>query len=269
MQYEQRATHISCLPLELVVLILRWLVSEQMDFRSLEQFSLVCKGFYLCARDETVWKLACEKIWGSNMGSKKKYGYSFRRMLLERPHLLFDGCYISKVTYVRQGEQSCDQFYRPFHLVEYYRYVRFFPDGVVLMYVNADEPLQSLPKLTNKQSKVSGMLRGHYKLLDNKVTLVMTRLKESDNYTSFRYKRHRRAAEQNDSELSYSVEFDVVSSGRRAHSQLVWGSYSARTLYRSSGQENVSNFELSRQSFPPLMFSRVKSYLAVSHEPLA
>merc|ERR1719394_2427296 len=113
-------SHISRLPVEIIINILRWVVSSDLDLRSLEMFSMVCKGFYMCARDETVWKLACEKIWGVNLGSHKKYGASWRRMLIERPHLLFDGCYISRVTYVRQGEQGMDQFYRPFHLVEYY-----------------------------------------------------------------------------------------------------------------------------------------------------
>lgn len=30
--------------------------------------------------------------------------------------------YISKTTYIRQGEQSLDGFYRAWHQVEYYRY---------------------------------------------------------------------------------------------------------------------------------------------------
>ena len=42
------------------------------------------------------------------------------------------GCYISKASYVRVGEQSLDNFYKPFHLVEYYRYIRFFADGECL-----------------------------------------------------------------------------------------------------------------------------------------
>ena len=40
------------------------------------------------------------------------------------------GVYISRTTYIRQGEQSLDTFYSPWHLVEYYRYIRFFPDGL-------------------------------------------------------------------------------------------------------------------------------------------
>jgi hypothetical protein len=42
---------------------------------------------------------------------------------------VYAGCYIGKVSYYREGEPSLDMFYRPYHLVEYYRYVRFFPSG--------------------------------------------------------------------------------------------------------------------------------------------
>ena len=39
------------------------------------------------------------------------------------------GVYISKTSYIRQGEKNLDMCYRPFHVVEYYRYMRFFIDG--------------------------------------------------------------------------------------------------------------------------------------------
>lgn len=53
--------HISCLPTEIILNILRWVVSCNLDLRSLEQCSMVCKGFYLCARDTEIWRLACNK----------------------------------------------------------------------------------------------------------------------------------------------------------------------------------------------------------------
>lgn len=53
--------HISDLPPEIIMNILRWVVSSQLDMRSLEQFSAVCKGFYVYGRDEELWRLACVK----------------------------------------------------------------------------------------------------------------------------------------------------------------------------------------------------------------
>lgn len=51
--------HISDLPMEIILYILRWVVSSNLDLRALEQCSMVSKGFYLCARDSEIWKQAC------------------------------------------------------------------------------------------------------------------------------------------------------------------------------------------------------------------
>lgn len=57
-----QATHISALPLELFLYILRWLVSTDLDLRSLEMFGSVCRGFYLCSRDSELWRLTCLRL---------------------------------------------------------------------------------------------------------------------------------------------------------------------------------------------------------------
>ena len=36
-------------------------------------------------------------------------------------------------SYIRIGEQSLDSFYKPCHLVEYYKYLRFFTDGKIII----------------------------------------------------------------------------------------------------------------------------------------
>ena len=53
--------HISDLPVELMIYVLKWLVSSELDFRSLENFGAVCKGYYLLARDPETWKIGCMK----------------------------------------------------------------------------------------------------------------------------------------------------------------------------------------------------------------
>lgn len=53
--------HFSDLPLEIIFYILRWVVSSELDMRSLEQISKVSRGFYVCAKDPEIWKLACLK----------------------------------------------------------------------------------------------------------------------------------------------------------------------------------------------------------------
>lgn len=143
-----QATHISSLPSEVLIYIFRWVISADLDVRSLEQCARVCRGFYICARDPQLWKMICWKIWGGQTGNPHAH-VNWRSMFINRPHILFNGnskrgregrrcvghrsnflgVYISRATYIRQGEQSLDSFYSPWHLVEYYRYLRFFPDG--------------------------------------------------------------------------------------------------------------------------------------------
>ena len=47
----------------------------------------------------------------------------WRKFYLGRPRVQFSGCYIAKMTYVREGERSFqdDQNYRSWHMVQYYR----------------------------------------------------------------------------------------------------------------------------------------------------
>lgn len=86
-------------------------------------------------------------------------------MYIERHRIQFNGCYISKTSYMRYGENSFqDQFYRPIHLVEYYRYLRFFTNGQVLMLTTPDDPTQTVHKLRDVgPSGRNEMLRGHYR----------------------------------------------------------------------------------------------------------
>jgi F-box protein 9 len=123
-----KTTHISVLPYEVMRMILYWVVSVHLDMRSLEQCSMVCRGFYCLVRQPGIWRTACRKLW-PNCNLTSSYGNSWRQMYIHRPHLCFHGVYISKISYVRRGERSLDGYYKPYHTVVYYRYLRFFPDG--------------------------------------------------------------------------------------------------------------------------------------------
>lgn len=115
------------------------------------------------------------RVWGVNCGSLTNFD-NWRMMYLGRPRLNFNGCYISKTTYIRHGENSFqDQFYRPWHVVEYYRYLRFFPEGTVLMLTTPDQPVPVLNLLKKREARSPSILSGHYRLRDDKVTIVLHR----------------------------------------------------------------------------------------------
>ncbi|XP_017777306.1 PREDICTED: F-box only protein 9 isoform X2 [Nicrophorus vespilloides] len=266
--YEQRSTHICSLPMEILLYILKWVVSADLDMRSLEMVSMVSRGFYLCARDEEIWKLACSRAWGINCGNPMNIYSSWREMYVKRARLHFNGCYISKTTYLRHGENSFqDQFYRPWHLVAYYRYLRFFPDGLVLMLTTPDEPAQCVTHLKTRISKLPTILKGHYRLKDDKVTIVVQH-QEVTVQSSFKRGRNRR----NDvmfegGDKTFHLELQIQSYNTKKHIQLIWTHYAIITKNRN-GTESKSSFELVNNRFPPLWFSRVKSYTQESYSPL-
>jgi len=266
--HEQKATHISALPMEIILYIFRWVVSSDLDLRSLEMCSHVCRGFYLCSRDPEIWRLACARVWGVNCGGLTHYD-SWRKMFIERPRLHFNGCYICKTTYIRNGENSFqDQFYRPWHVVEYYRYLRFFPEGLVLMLTTPDDPLSSLGHLRFRTTKNPAVLSGHYRLHEDHVVLVLRRQDSALKMTvNNRYRGRRREGAQDLGEQTFHLELQIVTYRNRIHAQLVWQHYSVFTRFRN-GQENTTTFHLPTNRYPPYWFSRVKSYTAESENPL-
>ncbi|XP_078695624.1 F-box only protein 9-like isoform X1 [Branchiostoma floridae x Branchiostoma belcheri] len=277
-----RQTHISALPAELLTYIFRWVVSSDLDMRSLERLALVCRGFYVCARDPEIWHQACLRVWGINCGTPSQYG-SWRDMYINRPHFRYDGVYISKTSYVRPGEQGLDTFYRPFHVVEYYRYMRFFPDGTMLLLTCADEPHVVVPKLRGKGASVTGMYTGHYRLQGDKMAAYLKKRNPYEQNQYYRYTRgylrSREAVSQ--TEQSFQVEMRLADvgtchqqkdrknryPGQRKNAKLIWVRYSCQILNKRTRTTSVTDFDLDKK-YPPLVFSRVKSYTAAASSPL-
>ncbi|XP_029161839.1 F-box only protein 9 isoform X3 [Nylanderia fulva] len=211
-KFEQSTTHICALPMEIVLYILRWVVSSDLDFRSLEMFSRVCRGFYISARDAEIWRLAC---------------------------------------------------------------VRFFPEGRVLMLTSTDEAQNCVNFLRNRIPRNTSVLIGHYRLHDNYVTLVLKRQEAKG--INFAYRRKKREAVHDSGEQTFHIEFEIQNHHRRVNSQLKWISYSIFTKYKNGQEAKICLKEPSVREFraspiggryPPLKFSRVKSYTQESEAPL-
>ncbi|GIY87434.1 f-box only protein 9 [Caerostris darwini] len=270
-KHEQNASHMSSLPPEIFLYILKWVVSEDLDIVSLEKLAKVCRGFYLCSRDPEIWHLICLRTWDMNLDNPNKYG-SWRNMYMQRPHLNFNGVYISKTTYIRYGESSFrDATYKPCYLVEYFRYLRFFPDGTVLMLTTPDDPYQSILKLRHKKAKDSNVLSGRFKLVGSTVMAVVKKTKSEiappvSNYYS-RIRRQRQVNLQDIHDQTFHLELEVKNYKKRINCQLFWNRYSIHMVYKN-GQETVSNFDIVPSNFPSFWFSRVKSYTAESERPL-
>ncbi|KAK0173397.1 hypothetical protein PV328_006603 [Microctonus aethiopoides] len=265
-QHEQNAVHFSALPMEIVLYILRWVVSSELDLRSLEIFSRVCRGFFICARDPEIWRIACVRVWGVNCGNYEPKYLSWREMYINRPRLRYNGCYISKTTYMRHGENSYqDAFYRPWHFVEYYRYIRFFPGDQVLMLTSTDDMQGCVNSLKYREPRNTSVLIGHYKLHENTVTLVLKKPENKVNHSNIYWKR-RRERLSDKGVRTFRVEFDIQNYHKRANWQLSWIGFNVCTQYPNGHETPICLNVCGR--YPPLKFSRVKSYTQDSESPL-
>ncbi|XP_076034357.1 F-box only protein 9 isoform X2 [Oratosquilla oratoria] len=262
---EHKAGHISCLPKEMLEHILDWVVGSDLDMRSLEQTAAVCRGFYLVARSPDIWRRACARIWGIHCGSLGQY-QSWRDMFIRRPHPRFNGCYISRTTYFRSGESSFqDQNYQPWHMVRYFRYLRFLPDGIVLMLTTSEEPSTIVAHLKSSEVRHSQVLKGHFRIHGSYVSLLFKRSNKKSN-------RKRGPLNRNGTtdvaDTTFQIELEIRPVRDRHHWQMHWCHYTIVSRYFSDVQ-SVSKVDVSDvDNFPPLNFSRVRSYASESDKPL-
>jgi len=142
----------------------------------------------------------------------------------------------------------------------------------VLMLSTPENPYATLPNLKTRSSSVQGLMIGYYKLVGDRVTLMLKRKQVPSEYAPslYRYRRAKPALNNNNNEAdqTFEVELIVKTAGGRPHWQLTWSRYSMHTVYRSSREETVIDFELSNNSYPSLLFSRVRCFTAVSDRPL-
>ncbi|XP_070697443.1 F-box only protein 9 [Pempheris klunzingeri] len=268
-ELEMTQLHISALPREILMYIFRWVVSSDLDMRALEQLSLVCRGFYICARDPELWHSACLRVWGRNCTKVVPFK-SWREMFLRRPRVRFDGVYISKTSYIRQGEESLDGFYRAWHHVEYYRYLRFFPDGHVIMLTTPDDPLTVVPRLRTRNTRMDSVLLGHFRLsqeTDNQTKVFAVCKKKEEKGAEFQRNRFCRRNPTPEAEHNFHMGLHLSSGGRQSFSKLVWIHHSCHITYKPTGETVVTTFDLDGM-YTPFYFARVKSYTAASEQPL-
>lgn len=269
-EFETNMTHIGMLPSEVLNFILKWVISSDLDCKSLESCSEVCRGFYLASRDEEIWRLICLKIWGPAVATSN-YFPTWREMFLSKPRVQYSGCYTSKMSYIRAGEKGFQdqEAYKPWHVVEYYRFLRFFPGGQVVMVTSADDEAIVAKQLNTKTgSNLQGAMFGDYKIVDNVLVCVLHKPKEQKKKVVNKYRRKGRRDEMDYFEVpeqDFHLEFYIK--GARFRS-LYWKDYNIVSKFKN-GQEKVDQFDLrDTKNYPMMKFKLVGSYHFESNSPL-
>lgn len=120
-------------------------IFQRLPVPTLATAQCVCRQWRSVGATPVLWRTAClEAFFTSNAQqnaelARAQYRGSWKRMLLERPHLRFDGVYVSRNTYLRTGVAEWN-VKNSVHLVLYFRYLRFFPDGT-FSYRTSPDPL--------------------------------------------------------------------------------------------------------------------------------
>ncbi|CCK71269.1 SCF ubiquitin ligase complex subunit HRT3 KNAG_0G02120 [Huiozyma naganishii CBS 8797] len=156
-------------------------------------------------------------------------------MLRDRPYIKFEGVYISVVNYLRYGTlaEGSSSLVRPVHMITYYRYFRFYPNGDVLRLLTTDEPVHVVKKFS-RDSKPRDSDICHWSLGfdDNFGRLTVTR-------TTQKY--------------VFNETLAVSKHGNKPHQRLKW---ICSTVEDSEGA--ISDCSISNEK--PFTFSRVRSY---------
>lgn len=158
-----------------------------MHLPSLETVAQTSRAMFLAARQDALWRAVCGRIecpsrhqaggsravspldaesrGGSGFHQPLAYN-SWRERCIVRPRLRTDGLYICKITYFRQGfeEGAASQ---PFHVITYYRYLRFFNDPgrrgrLVLALVTTEPPVAVIDRLRVPNERLLATVRSRF-----------------------------------------------------------------------------------------------------------
>ena len=162
---------------------------------------------------------------------------------------------------------------RPWHLVEYYRYLRFFPDGTLHFLTTSEQPANTVSGLRDHTPRNPATLQGEYKIVyDNFITARVDAKQPSANYNS-RAGKSKQKTQSSSLRTTFHMAFQVEKLRGRPNWVLNWNSHSVVLITKTGVEPDVvveirSKFEITHNKYPPLYFSRVKSYTSKSENIL-
>lgn len=93
----------------------------------------------------------------------ESYDNDWRTTFVEQPRVRLNGAYIAACHYTRPGMHEENVWIRVVHVVEFYRSLRFLPDGRTLSLLTTDAPSQTVRKM-EPSLRVKGFAIGTWKL---------------------------------------------------------------------------------------------------------
>ncbi|KAJ1025945.1 hypothetical protein NDA16_002571 [Ustilago loliicola] len=142
------------------------------DWRSLEILGRTCWKFRLLTKSPSLWREIVRETYyppildpSLTLNSLYERHHSdWRTVFVNQPRLRLNGCYIAACHYARPG-LSEDVWVRVIHVVEFYRSIRFLPDGTALSLLTTDPPSETVREL-EPGLKAKGFSKGRWELFE-------------------------------------------------------------------------------------------------------
>lgn len=118
-------------------------------------------------------------VWGSaNYLDEFRTGTSFYKQFEnwkncfgQAPRVCLKGYYILKEKYLKIGEMDINHTYDPIHVVEYFRYIRFFENGLAIMCISSYKLSQE--KIIKLFNKAMAPIENQNNLMENALNLFL------------------------------------------------------------------------------------------------
>ncbi|EMG48295.1 Ubiquitin-protein ligase, putative [Candida maltosa Xu316] len=295
-------SHLVLLPEDIWIYIFELLIHSSPE--SWFSMAISCKRFaYLGFGKSTIWRELCKQVYPRQVYEENQYYLqnpslgtdindddelpipinqlrilpqyknSWKFMLQNRPFVKFLGCYISVVNYYSEGGKAefSNAWSNPVKTITYYRYLRFYPDGLVLKVLTVLPPDGVIPYLSRLHENLPASIselgkpiyshdenRNSHKIYHGKWTI------SSDGEVHI-------IIENGSVEyLTFHYWFKVKTLGHiNKHAKLSWIKYNS-VRKPISGEQNGEDqeeddrigeiMEFSIRNEKPFKFSRVKSY---------
>lgn len=222
---------------------------------SFTAISLTCQKFCLISQyEQSIWKNVClatyrNQVYTEDMdyqpnsvvpitySSKlqnelaQHYQHDWKRMFMEKSRIRMNGCYIATCHYTRPGVRE-ESYMNSFHLVTYFRFLRFYPDGTSLSLLTTSPPADVVHQI-NLGSKLKDIQIGKWSMTrSGKLSIEAT----------------------GPASYLFFMSLQVKSSSRGRQNKLQWDIFNG--THPVTGE--VTHFNLKNDK--PFYFSRVRSY---------
>ncbi|SJX64957.1 related to F-box protein pof7 [Sporisorium reilianum f. sp. reilianum] len=143
------------------------------DWQSLEILARTCWKFRLLTKSPSLWRDIVRETYYppildpalSLTSLYERHHSDWRTAFINQPRVRLNGCYIAACHYARPG-LSEDAWVRVIHVVEFYRSIRFLPDGTALSLLTTDAPADTVRRL-EPALKAKGFAKGRWELFEH------------------------------------------------------------------------------------------------------